>query len=1095
MKGGGQGSAGGSDEQANGGGHSLNQRGLDSGLAKAAPSAEKLDSKSYRSYRRRLLLFAKQCSRRGNNVAVEGAYLTLSLLQDSAWEAAEQLNIDDIENEADPFAPILRLLDRLYQFEEDVELPSRCEEFFQDFSPLKGEEMQAYLIRHATLRKKMLEVKVEVPDLLAGWHLLSRAGAPKWTHLQVKTLCGGVLSYTKVAQALLKMFGGDHKPNAKDLFRSTGGHESSYVVDDYDDAYYYEELDDYHDDGWWEDEAYAAEHFGDDEPPADDDVPEDVELAVEEMEDAYINYVDSRRKMKEIALARGFCPIVAVPPSDFGGSDYGKSYGKGKSKGKGRAKGKGKGKGGGKGSDKGGFRKFAFSRRPTSGLRRDAASNNPLPSSDAMRSTGSGSTSAHGPRFKRYRLQDAATKQADEANMVEEVPNSDTAKDESKLEEACQVNINAGNHAENVFFNEVRPGFAIMDSGATKSVIGEESWKKWLLLLERNGIKPQAKKVTRDFRFGDGSVVRSSVGVSFEVTIFGHSVLVAASLIPGGTPLLPARPVLEDWKVAQDFASGKIKLLDSEQWITPTRTSNGHFLFQLVDSHGDQVLLQDATEEVYVETPLILNPGEPPDDNDEKADEADTKEMDVEDSEIQAAIRSAEQAIYFNQIQRDKAYWEMYVDKGNLSQRMARMPGTTASTFGLPEWDLENAETQNSFKTLVKDIMPLHIWMAPPCTLWTAMQSLACRTEAQKQDLLRRRRRAMKRTLKFVYEIFLLCIEMGTHATIEHPRRSLMWQTPPINQLQGPGIFDTVVDRCRTGLTAKDEHGNWGPVRKQTLLRTTSANLFNAMSLQCTCQVPHVQMAGKAAALKDMQNYEQGFVSIASRAIQKDLEETWARRQAASIMMMEDVEVVPDGQHAVEALNKDLVRKVGRNNVLTIAKLHKQLGHPGKDHLLEAVRASQLGTKMMQAAREYKCSICEQHSSSSLARPGSLSTTTSFNQVLLVDSFFIRWHGTKHAVLALMDQFSRFEQLARAQDEQPDTEIALIEDVWIRWAGTPACIKTDASGSHMSEAFLSWADSRGIRLAIIPRDAHYKLGSMERAHAVRHAGQNAFGRP
>ena len=218
---------------------------------------------------------------------MEGAYLTLSLLQDSAWEAAEQLNIDDIEADSDPFRPILMLLDRLYQYEEDVELPSRCEEFFQEFSRMKGEEMQAYLIRHATLRKKMLEVKVEVPDLLAGWHLLSRAGVPKWTHLQVKSLCGGVLSYQKVAQALLKMFGGDHKPNAKDLFRGSGGHENAYAVDDYEEAYLYDEADDYHDDFWWDDDVYYAEHYAEDEPPADEDASE-VEQAVEEMEDAYL---------------------------------------------------------------------------------------------------------------------------------------------------------------------------------------------------------------------------------------------------------------------------------------------------------------------------------------------------------------------------------------------------------------------------------------------------------------------------------------------------------------------------------------------------------------------------------------------------------------------------------------------------------------------------------------------------------------------------------------------------------------------------------------------------------------------------------------
>ena len=127
---------------ANGGGSTtaLNQRGLDSGLAKAAPAATDLTAKSCRSYRRRLLLFSKQCQRRGPNVQVEGAFLVLSLLQDSAWEAAEQLSLEEIESSSDPFRPILKLLDRLYQYEEDVELPARCEEFFQGFSRQRGED-------------------------------------------------------------------------------------------------------------------------------------------------------------------------------------------------------------------------------------------------------------------------------------------------------------------------------------------------------------------------------------------------------------------------------------------------------------------------------------------------------------------------------------------------------------------------------------------------------------------------------------------------------------------------------------------------------------------------------------------------------------------------------------------------------------------------------------------------------------------------------------------------------------------------------------------------------------------------------------------
>ena len=89
------------------------ERGLDSGLAKAAPSAQGLTQKTYRSYRRRLDLFSRQCQRRGSSVAIEGAFLILSQLQDVAWDAMESLDYDDIELADDPFRPITKVLDPL----------------------------------------------------------------------------------------------------------------------------------------------------------------------------------------------------------------------------------------------------------------------------------------------------------------------------------------------------------------------------------------------------------------------------------------------------------------------------------------------------------------------------------------------------------------------------------------------------------------------------------------------------------------------------------------------------------------------------------------------------------------------------------------------------------------------------------------------------------------------------------------------------------------------------------------------------------------------------------------------------------------------
>ena len=692
-------------------------RGLDSGLAKSAPTAEGLNAKTYRAYRRRLLLFSKQCGRRGVSVAVEGAFLAISLLQDTAWDATEQLNLDEIERSSEPFQPIFKLLDRLYQHEEDVELPARCEEFFQEFSRLKNEEMQAYILRHATLQKKLKEVGITLPDLLSGWHLLSRAGVPRWTHLQVKALCGGTLEYNKVAQALLKVFGGDHRPNQKDLFRGSG-ETSQAFVNDVNEEIYYDDADegwydygsgyvDYlpEDEVYWEDEAEAVVE-GDTANYDDDGGIDEYENAAEAMEEAYMNYVDSRRRMRDIALSRGFFPVVAMPPSDWM-SPSGR-HEKGKSKGKGRAKGKGKSKGKGKGGDKGGFRNFAFNRRPVAGIRRDAAANIGRPTSDVMRSTGSGSTAQHGPRFKRYRLQDAI-KPVEETNMVEDLILDSITEPNAAINEVEACNVHASDGQNNVYFNDVGPGYAILDSGATRSVIGEQAWQKWLELLSRCGAEVSAKKVVRDFRFGDGSTVRSTIEVSFPAMVYGHLRNITASLIRN-TPLLLARPVLEEWQMIQDFSSGKIRLFGEEIWRAPARTQNGHFLLQLLEDTVSHKVKNDADDDVYVETPLDLEPKDEEGTPDRENNEVKSEYLD--EAEIAKAIASAEEAVYYSQSSKKKMFWELFVDQGNLSKEVAKYPGMECSTFTLPEWDFERPATQCGFLDLMRKLRPSHLWLA-----------------------------------------------------------------------------------------------------------------------------------------------------------------------------------------------------------------------------------------------------------------------------------------------------------------------------------------------------------------------------------------------
>ena len=90
------------------------------------------------------------------------------------------------------------------------------------------------------------------------------------------------------------------------------------------------------------------------EAVAEEEAPQELGEASLMVEDAYISYLDSRRKMRELALSRGFYPVVAIDMNDNYNKGTGRAHGKARNTGRGTGpKGKSKGKGGGKSKGKG----------------------------------------------------------------------------------------------------------------------------------------------------------------------------------------------------------------------------------------------------------------------------------------------------------------------------------------------------------------------------------------------------------------------------------------------------------------------------------------------------------------------------------------------------------------------------------------------------------------------------------------------------------------------------------------------------------------------------------------------------------------------
>ena len=51
---------------------------------------------------------------------------------------------------------------------------------------------------------------------------------------------------------------------------------------------------------------------------------------------------------------------------------------------------------------------------------------------------------------------------------------------------------------------------------------------------------------------------------------------------------------------------------------------------------------------------------------------------------------------------------------------------------------------------------------------------------------------------------------------------------------------------------------------------------------------------------------------------------------------------------------------------------------------------------------------------------------------------------------------------------------------WFEIFGPNKKVRTDASGAHMGQAYLDFMDDHNIKLILVPKQAHYRMGTVER---------------
>ncbi|CAL1138301.1 unnamed protein product [Cladocopium goreaui] len=173
--------------------------------------------------------------------------------------------------------------------------------------------------------------------------------------------------------------------------------------------------------------------------------------------------------------------------------------------------------------------------------------------------------------------------------------------------------------SEEVLLASIPEGHAILDTGCTTSVIGSETADKFKDFLKKRSLpQPTACELPPvELKGFQGGKVETTTGLRWHVKLGKLWGSVTTYLVPGQTPFLLSRRVLEGMKACIDLGNKSITSEPHGMFNTPLRqAANGHFLMPLYEIPEDLHVEESQLAETMIRADVCLHQHEPNDDAD-----------------------------------------------------------------------------------------------------------------------------------------------------------------------------------------------------------------------------------------------------------------------------------------------------------------------------------------------------------------------------------------------------------------------------------------------------------------------------------------------
>ena len=1067
----------------------------------------------YREYRRRALLFRRKMvlEKRGNVAALT----LMGALTGAAWEAVESIDESKLETEdGSGVDVILGLLDIAFKYDDRTELPHAFENYFFKSGRYPREALIDYVQRFRQARNRVEEFKITMPPEVHGWLLLRRSRIRAEQRAMVLAQAGKDLSMEKVTELLNLMLGQDSVPTKSEII--------NYVDPVDEEAYYGESAEWNYDHGDYEDEesydpALEDLYYQGEQPTGEQDV--------DEYDEVYANYQEARQRMNQLKLARGFYPVVAMVP----GMASGTSSAPAPSPNPRGTTTKGKGKKGRKGV-------------PNYGSYTSAPGNRTTPTSP-----GKGSSAKDRSSATRQDPMVVCLRCGERGHYARDCPKPPSAK-RTRTENDSPVYMVSDCHRETLAHpvalmngqpdSQSRQCSALWDCGATAVIIGKNTLLS-LVQIYRQNLMPEIHLVRtyKKFRYGNDQVGTSEWAALLPVILHPLQGLLFVYVVEGNTPLLLARPIAHALGVTINFGDNTATLKDGRV-LEVAVDMKGHLAMNIVSRPWKKDIMDftlipeeeldpnvDLEQHQYTIEEAMASME---DDHRAVHHEAvnnwrtltmkklhcptlpvqisQNEETETQPLKLKGPIKKKILGTMRNWWDTQEALlssgpepihvWEVFAGQAATSEELRRM-GCEVLTFGLPEWNFYLHEHRRAFFDLLYTVKPKEILLAPPCSPWSQIQRTNQRTPQQIYHLNLKRSQD-EVLLTFTRQVLEAQEAGGRFAHIENPQQSAAWNQPSFQDMPGG---KSTIHQCAYGLR---HPVNGLPMKKPTTFHSNKPSFLFMLRDKCTCDKPHAVLQGYAAGFGPVtryaENYPKGLAVRLAEAMTYDgpAEFAYPVHEANPDLGDQDVnmEMNPEEEQEVEAQEAEANvedERLTERQKISLRRLHRVMGHPSPEVLSRTLSLAGMSREAIDYVKNHlTCAICDGRMRVQRARVSIPIKTTVFNEYIQIDVFYIQLKDNKAKILTIIDVASRYLVCRRVADETTSSLIRAIERGWIKVFGPPTVLRGDAASGTTSHQMLKWSDSMGIKLDVIPGEAHWRIGVVERSHQVMREALERF---